>query len=429
MSKAIIKSETSRTARKSSPAKSSKTTILSGKGKIPSQGRQSKTQAISSRPRYYQRFHWTQRIAHALLLTSFTLLGLTGLPQKYPSTDWGQLLIKIYGGIETTRLIHHVSATVLMLLAIYHLLDLGYKILVRRVQPSMLPGIKDAKDGVQAFGYNLGLVKKRPQMGRYTFEEKLEYWALVWGTIIMGITGFMMWNPIATTKFLPGEIIPASKTAHGGEAILAVAAIIIWHMYGVHIKRFNKAMFTGQMTEEDMRHEHPIELADLKAGISERSVDRKTLRKRQLIYWPVASLLAIVMLFGVYGFVGAEKTAISTVPSAQASIPVYLPRTPTPTATPDPVSGALILTWDDSISNLLQSKCSACHGPASITGFSMDSYNNFMIGGNDGPIIVPGDPDASLLVQLQSAGGHPGQLNDLELTAIKEWIIAGAPEK
>ena len=135
------------------------------------------------------------------------------------------------------------------------------------------------------------------------------------------------------------------------------------------------------------------------------------------------------MLFGVYGFVGAEKTAISTVPSAQASIPVYLPRTPTPTATPDPVSGALILTWDDSISNLLQLKCSICHGPASITGFSMDSYNNFMSGGNDGPITVPGDPDASLLVQLQSAGGHPGQLNDLELTAIKEWIIAGAPEK
>ena len=138
------------------------------------------------RSRHYERFHWTQRVAHALLLTSFSLLGITGLPQKYSSTGWAQAMIQFFGGIETTRLIHHVCAIVLMFLAIYHILDIGYKIFVRRTRLSMLPGIQDMKDAIQAFLYNLGFTKKRPQMGRYTFEEKAEYWALIWGTVIMG---------------------------------------------------------------------------------------------------------------------------------------------------------------------------------------------------------------------------------------------------
>ncbi len=86
----------------------------------------------------------------------------------------------------------------------------------------------------------------------------------------MIITGFMMWNPIATARFLPGDFIPAAKAAHGGEALLAVLAIIVWHMYGVHIKHFNKSMFTGKISEEEMLDEHPLELADIKAGIANR---------------------------------------------------------------------------------------------------------------------------------------------------------------
>ena len=102
---------------------------------------------------------------------------------------------------------------------------------------------------MQALLYNIGFAKTYPQMGRYTFEEKMEYWAFVWGAAVMGMTGFLMWNPITATQYLPGEFVPAAKAAHGGEAVLAVLAIIIWHMYGVHIKRFNKAMFTGMQTE------------------------------------------------------------------------------------------------------------------------------------------------------------------------------------
>ncbi|MCS7039976.1 MAG: hypothetical protein NZP34_10260, partial [Caldilineales bacterium] len=75
----------------------------------------------------------------------------------------------------------------------------------------------------------------------------MEYWAVIWGTAVMIITGFMLWNPITTTKFLPGSWIPAAKAAHGGEALLAFLAIIVWHVYNVHIKTFNRSMFTGKL--------------------------------------------------------------------------------------------------------------------------------------------------------------------------------------
>ena len=288
--------------------------------------------------RTYERFPIARRIEHFAMLLSFTTLGLTGLPQRFADASISISFVNMIGGIENLRTIHHVAAIVMMLGTAWHILVFGYMAYVRRTRMSMLPSLQDAKDGLQAFMYNIGISKTFPQMGRFTFEEKMEYWAFVWGAIVMGATGFMMWNPISTVKFLPGEIVPAAKAAHGGEAVLAVLAIIIWHMYGVHIKRFNKSMFTGQMNEEDMLHEHPLELADIKAGIADRPVDPATLRKRQRIFFPVAAVLTIFMLGGIYGFVNAEDTALETTERRIPTVEIYVPQTatPAPTQTPTP---------------------------------------------------------------------------------------------
>lgn len=292
------------------------------------------TQTIST----YERFPLIRRIEHFVMLLSFTTLGLTGLPQKFPDANASIAVVKFLGGIEGLRAIHHVAAIIMMLGTVWHLLYFGYISYVRRERLSMLPSLQDAKDGLQAFLHNIGIAKTPPQMGRYTFEEKMEYWAFVWGTVVMVVTGFMMWNPISTAKFLPGEFVPAAKAAHGGEAVLAVLAIIIWHMYGVHIKRFNKSMFTGKMEEEVMLHEHPLELADIKAGISSPSIDPAILRKRQQIFFPIAAVLTIAMLGGIYGFVNAEDTALETTERQIPTIEVYVPQTatPAPTQTPTP---------------------------------------------------------------------------------------------
>jgi len=403
---------------------------------------------MSNVPNSYQRFPLARRIEHLAMLLSFTTLGLTGLPQKFPTAGPSIALVNLIGGIENLRSIHHFAAIVMMLGTAWHLVVFGYMAYVRRTRLSMLPSLQDVKDGWQALLHNLGFSKSFPQMGRYTFEEKMEYWAFVWGAIVMSVTGFMMWNPISTVKFLPGEAIPAAKAAHGGEALLAVLAIIIWHMYGVHIRRFNKSMWTGRMSEEEMLHEHPLELADIKAGIAERPLDPVALRKRRQIYFPIAAVLTLSMLVGVYGFVNAEQTALTTIERQIPTIQIYVPQTPTPaptqtptlppTETPlptQPVAGTQqptfvsSLTWDSAIGAIFQARCSACHGSNATAGLNLTTYTSAMTGGKSGAVIVPGESANSPLVIIQQAGGHLGQLTPEEIAQIIEWIDAGALEK
>jgi formate dehydrogenase gamma subunit len=282
---------------------------------------------MRSQSHTYTRFSLLQRIEHLTLVLTFITLASTGLPQEFPTSKIGVFILHTLGGIENLRRIHHFTSAIVMLAVIFHLLSIGYKIFVLRTPLTMLPGVQDVKDGLQALLYNIGIVKNHPKMGRYNFEEKIEYWSFVWGMSVMGISGFIMWNPITVTRYLPGEFIPAAKAAHGGEAVLAVLAIMIWHMYGDVIKRFNKSMWTGTQSEDEMLHEHPLELDEIKAGTADRTPDPATLRKRQRIFFPIATVLAIVMLAGVYGFVNAEVTAVKAVPPS--SIPLESP-SPTP---------------------------------------------------------------------------------------------------
>jgi cytochrome b subunit of formate dehydrogenase len=175
-----------------------------------------------AKQQYFVRFTLAQRLEHLILLTSFTVLGLTGLPQMFAGTVWGLTLINLMGGIEFIRIVHRIAAVVLMLEVIYHGAVVTYKVYVERVRMTMMPGWNDVVDAYHSLVHNLGIRKEPPKMGRYTFGEKAEYWAVIWGTVIMVVTGFMLWNPIATTRFLPGEFIPAAKVAHGGEGLLAV---------------------------------------------------------------------------------------------------------------------------------------------------------------------------------------------------------------
>lgn len=384
-----------------------------------------------SESRKYLRFPVSYRVEHWILVATFTTLAITGLVQKFAMGGISEAILRLLGGIDTTRVIHHTAATILMLEAVYHLGAVGYRIFVRRTRLSMLPTMADVRLAVQALLFNLGLSKVRPQQGRFTFEEKVEYWAVVWGTLVMALTGFMMWNPIATTHFLPGEFVPAAKSAHGAEAVLAVLAIIIWHIYHVHVRQFNKSMFSGRLTEEEMIDEHPLELADLKAGVAERQIDPQALARRKRVFYPVYGLLAAGMLLGIFAFVTREQTAITTLPPAE-DVVIYAPLTPTPFPTPIPSATSqplTAITWDGGIGALFQSKCGTCHGgPAGLGGLDLSSYAGITAGGADGPAIVPGDPDASLLIAKQSAGGHPGQLTGDELALVRRWIEAGAPE-
>jgi mono/diheme cytochrome c family protein len=242
----------------------------------------------------------------------------------------------------------------------------------------------------------------------------------------MAVTGFILWNPIAAARFLPGQAIPAAKAAHGGEALLAVLSILIWHFYGVHFRRFNRSMWTGKLSEEEMQHEHPIELAEIKAGTAERQVEPTAMKERQRKFLPVASVAAVMLLAGVLWFITFEETAVATVP-ARPTVEAFLPQTPTPlppSPTPPPIGS---LTWNAYIGTLVAAKCTSCHGEAG--GLSLTTYAELQNGGAHGSIINNASPEASQMIAVQTTGDHPGILSPEELTRITLWIANGAPEE
>ena len=210
--------------------------------------------------RMFVRFTRGEIIEHWILLVSFSTLGFTGLMQRYAGVYIVGLFINlVFGGIDTLRVIHHLAAIVFGLQSIYH----GFKILyfwfVRREPGAMFPLVKDLTDMLEMIKYNAGFSKARPKFDRYTVEEKLEYWALIWGTLVMGLTGLMQWFPTITTQYLPGSAIPIARVAHSLEAVLAVAAIAMWHMYHSVIKEHNTSIFSGLMDEHEMKENHTLE--------------------------------------------------------------------------------------------------------------------------------------------------------------------------
>lgn len=379
---------------------------------------------------YFLRFNIWQRIEHAVLVLSFATLALTGLPQKFPLVSISQGSISVLGGIQTIRIIHRVAATLFMLETIYHVVELGYKLFVKKLEATMAPSLADLKNAVQAFLYNIGLSKMQPKMGRYNFVEKAEYWAMVWGMVIMALSGYMLWNPIATSKLLPGQFIPAAKVAHGGEAILAVLAILVWHFYNVHLKKWNWSMINGKISREEMEHEHALELETLDQGIEKPAESPRAVQRRLSLYAPLAAVFSVVFLYGIYLFVSFEDTAILTVPPGE-SAPVFSEQTPTPTGRlpeataigSSPTSGQ---TWNTGIGELFTSRCGTCHG--SSGGVTLDSYSALMRGKDGTPVLVPGNSASSPMITLQQKGDHPGLFSPEELTRVIEWIDVGAPE-
>lgn len=269
----------------------------------------------------YRRFGAGERFEHIILLVTFSGLALTGIPQRYAGEQWAQGLIALMGGIESIRIVHRILAAILMAESIYHGGIVTYKLFVLGRKATMIPGFKDVRDVFQWIAFNLGLRREHPHMPRYNFGEKAEYLAVVWGTIVMVITGFMLWNPIATTNVLPGEVVPAALAAHSGEALLAVLSILTWHMYNVHVKRFNRSMFTGQISHDEMEEEHGAELEQILSGNVQEDPPHEVIVRRNRIFIPYAFIVATILIIGLMFFITFENTAITTIDPIPANNP------------------------------------------------------------------------------------------------------------
>ncbi len=278
----------------------------------------------------YPRFRMMARIEHIILLLSFAVLGLTGLPQRYFEVPFAVDMINAMGGITTVRLIHRYAAILLILGSVFHLFTGAYRWYVKGERMRIMLRPKDAVDIYDTVRHNLGFKEEPPKMPKFNFGEKIEYWAVIWGTAVMVITGFMLWNPIAVTAILPGQFIPAAKTAHSAEALLAVVSIVIWHFYNVLIKHRNWSIFTGKISHSQMEEEHMLELERLEAGGDPfPGLNLPAQKTRKNIYFFVGTAVAILALIAIFWLFTFEETAITTLPQVTREIFVPL-ATPVP---------------------------------------------------------------------------------------------------
>jgi formate dehydrogenase gamma subunit len=197
-------------------------------------------------------------------MVSFTCLALTGLPQRYGDADWARGLIFLMGGLDTVRLVHHLAGIMLLFQGLYHIIESVWEFLLARPRSNaMVPRAQDVKDVFGQVAHLAGIRGEKPRVGRYDFRHKLEYWSVVWGTLVMGVTGLILLFPVFATSYLPGVIVAASKVAHSYEALLAVLAIVVWHFYHAHLAGesfpVDTSIFTGRISVEKMRDHHPLE--------------------------------------------------------------------------------------------------------------------------------------------------------------------------
>ena len=228
---------------------------------------------------WYTRFTPFERFLHFLVVTSFLLLVITGMPLKFYYTDWAKTMFFILGGPETARTLHHVGAVVTFFYFGLHLAALvgkawkGRKSLrnpetghfqIKRLwstlfgPDSMIPTTQDWHDFVAHNKWFFGKGPK-PQFDRWTYWEKFDYFAVFWGVAIIGASGLIMWFPVFFTQFLPGWVINIAMILHSDEALLAAGFIFSIHFFNTHfrIEKFpmDTVIFSGRLSKAELLHE------------------------------------------------------------------------------------------------------------------------------------------------------------------------------
>jgi formate dehydrogenase gamma subunit len=206
------------------------------------------------------RMSLSQRTQHVILAVSFIALAVTGFALKFPDS-W---IAKAMGSNEMfRRWSHRIAGVILLVAGVYHVIYLLTTRDGRQLLKDFLPAKKDIQDVTDNARYLTGLSETKPKIARFGYAEKMEYWAVIWGTIIMGVTGLVIWFKMDVTKFLPRWAVDVAVTIHYYEAILACLAIVVWHFYHVifdpDVYPLNWACWNGKVSKHWHEDEHPLD--------------------------------------------------------------------------------------------------------------------------------------------------------------------------
>jgi cytochrome b subunit of formate dehydrogenase len=196
-----------------------------------------------------------ERVQHAVLALSFLTLVWTGFALKYPDQWWARPLLLMEGRYAMRSLIHRVAAAVFVAVSVTHLVSLIVNRKLREHWKEMLPTVDDPREALSNFAYNLGLGDQPPGRSPHSYIEKAEYWAVVWGAVVMAASGAMLWANSLVMRLLPKLWLDVATSVHFYEALLATLAIVVWHFYSSvfdpDVYPLNTAFLTGRSVKKD----------------------------------------------------------------------------------------------------------------------------------------------------------------------------------
>ncbi len=236
----------------------------------------------------FMRMNLAERIQHFILIITFFVLIVTGLPLIFSEIKFLKWIFSPHRSFYVRGILHRIAAVAMILNLIWHTLYTVFTSRGRNNLKEMIPRFKDFKDAFEIFWHHTGLTRflcrqgilkkfftshphwlfeNPPKYGRYNFIEKFEYWAVGWGSVVMIISGFFMWNVELSLSIFPLWVHNIFIIVHGYEAILAFLAVIIWHMYNVHFNPesfpMSKIWLTGKITGKELRTLHPLEYENI----------------------------------------------------------------------------------------------------------------------------------------------------------------------
>ena len=203
------------------------------------------------------------RIAHWGVVLSFPTLVFTGFALKYPEAFWARPLLLWEGHFAFRGLVHRSAAVILVASTIYHVIHLSFinRQDGARFLKAMFPDVKDATDLLQVISYNLGITKVEPKFAKFNYAEKVEYWAFMWGTVVMTVSGGLLWFNNFTLRYFPKWVSDAATAVHYYEALLATFSILLWHFYMVIfdplVYPMDTAWLNGKVPADHYRHSRP----------------------------------------------------------------------------------------------------------------------------------------------------------------------------
>ncbi|MDP2998792.1 MAG: cytochrome b/b6 domain-containing protein [Bryobacterales bacterium] len=205
------------------------------------------------------RMFLAERLQHALLAVSFIVLVWTGFALKYPEQWWARPLVVWEGSWPVRGTIHRIAAAVMVAVTVLHALSLAASRRLREHWKTLLPVKADIYEGFAGLSYALGL-RDKPVISAHSYVEKAEYWAVAWGTVVMGLTGVLLWANNWALKFLPKVWLDLATTIHFYEAVLAALSIVVWHFYSVifdpDVYPLDPAFLTGVSVRTRESHPH-----------------------------------------------------------------------------------------------------------------------------------------------------------------------------